>query len=391
MKTLEVKRFSSGPAVEASQKLTAFQQQLDVAVKRLAELKSGVSRRKRTALVREAESRVGNAEAMVEKVKEAANVLADDSRLMAMSAEEIRQASEKTSACEKAANEALVEVRKFVTARQIEAKGKDSSVEVSTELIKFQTRLSSAQSEVAKQRKLFTSVEQRLAVKKLIEEADRKLKETEEKVAKAIDAVAALATLGVDAGDAKESDKSVKEAELAVQEAQISSRTTLRFIEAQSRSQGFAKDAMARLEPRAKDCQEKVQAASTQIKERSEMIFVRNILHEAEGKLADCDAAFQKATEAEQPLLQAEGGASLDKAALAELEKAIQAAHTAATGAKTFMSMKRLAVKRMSEASSQAGNEGLTKMQGAVDDTIKKISEMRARSAELKRAALRAR
>uniref|UniRef100_A0A7S0A754 Uncharacterized protein n=1 Tax=Pyrodinium bahamense TaxID=73915 RepID=A0A7S0A754_9DINO len=392
MKTLEVKRFSKGPSSEATQKLTDFQKQLEVATKRLIELKSGVNRRKRMALVREAESRVAKAEKLVETVKEAASIFADDAKLMELSPEEIREASEKTTVCEKEANEALMEVRKFVTARQIEAKGKDASVEISTELIKFQTRLSTAQSEVAKQRKLFTSVEQRLAVKRLLDEAEKKLNETEEKVAKAMEAVAGLDGLGMEpADDAKESDKMVKEAELAVQEAQISTRTTSRFLESQSRSQGFAKDAISKLEPRVKQCQDKVQSASTQIKERSEKIFARSIIHEAEAKVGECEAGLRKAQDAEAPFLQVEDGAVLDKASvmISEFERAIQAAQSVATSSKTFISMKRLTVKRLTDAASQTTNEALTKMQGTIDDVIKKLSEMRTRSAELKRAALR--
>jgi len=389
MKILEVKRFSTGPAAEATKKLTDFQGQLEVATKRLAELKGGVNRRKRLALVKEAETRVSNAESLVEKVKEAAGIFADDTKLMELSAEEIREASEKTAACEKLANEALMEVRKFVTARQIEAKGKDASVEVSTELIKFQTRLGTAQTEVAKQRKLFTSVEQRLAVKRLLDDAEKKLKETEEKVAAATAAVAGLEELGQEEGAGKENDKAIKEAELAVREAQGYVRSTARFLETQSRSQGFAKDAMAKLEPRLKECQDKIASASTLIKAQSEKIFARGILHEAEQKVAECEAGLKKAVETEAPILQAEEGSEQASSQIAELEKAIQVAQSVASSAKTFISMKRLAVKRLTETESQAANEELTKMSATVDETLKKLSEMRTRSAELKRNAIR--
>merc|ERR1712242_345703 len=356
MKALEVKRFSNGPATDASARLVDFQKQLEIATKRLVELKGGVNRRKRLALVKEAESRVSKAESLVEKVKESAAVFADDAKLMAMSADEIREASERTSVCEKEANESLMEVRKFVTARQIEAKGKDASVEVSTELIKFQTRLSTAQSEVSKQRKLFTSVEQRLAVKRLLDEAEKKLKETEEKVAKAMAAIAGLEEIANDGAD-----KAIKDAELAVQEASISVRTTSRFMEAQSRTQGYAKDSIAKLEPRVEECQDKLASAQTLIKERTEKIFVNGILQEAEAKVSECEGGLKKASEVEAPFL--EGDDSAEKAAkgsIADLEKALQAAQSLATAAKTFISMKRLAVKRLTDSAGKASNAGLT-------------------------------
>merc|ERR1712008_353041 len=266
MKLLEVKRFSAGPAAEATEKFTDFQKQIEAATKRLVELKSAVTKRKRAALMRAAEARVAEAEGLVEKMKEAASIFADDGQLIELSADEIREASERTSACEKQANTMLMEVRKFVTARQIEAKGKDASVEVSTELIKFQTRLSTAQGEVGKQRKLSTSVEQRIAVKRLLDDSDKKLKEMEEKVEKAMTAIAGFTDTSADMSK-EESDKLVKDADVLVREAQISVRTTVRFLEQQSR-QGKTKEAIAKLDPRMKECQNKITQANAGIKEQ---------------------------------------------------------------------------------------------------------------------------
>merc|ERR1712066_589996 len=104
--------------------------------------------------MREAESEVANAEELAKQVAEAASVFSDDAKLMELSAAEIREASERTLQAEQAANAALADARKYITARQIESKGKDMSTEVSSELIKYQARLASAQSEVAKCKKL---------------------------------------------------------------------------------------------------------------------------------------------------------------------------------------------------------------------------------------------
>jgi len=305
---------------------------------------------------------------------------------MELSADEIREASERTSACEKEANTMLMEVRKFVTARQIEAKGKDASVEVSTELIKFQTRLSTAQGEVGKQRKLFTSVEQRIAVKRLLEDSNKRLKDTEEKVEKAMTAISGFMDTSTDMSK-EESDQLVKEAEVVVREAQISVRTTVRFLEQQAR-QGKAKEAIAKLDPRMQECQNKITQANAAIKEHGERMFTKGILTEAEQKVADCEAALRKAEEAEAPLTQ--DGANVSASGIQELEKAIQVAQSTASGCVTFISMKRLAVKRLSEASNARCNEFLTKLQGTVESNAKKIADLRGRATELKRAALRA-
>merc|ERR1711953_514299 len=319
--------------------------------------------------------------------KEAASIFADDGKLMELSADEIREASERTSACEKEANTMLMEVRKFVTARQIEAKGKDASVEVSTELIKFQTRLSTAQGEIGKQRKLFTSVEQRISVKRVLDDADKRLIETEDKVEQAMTAITGIMDTSKDISK-EESDKLVKNAEVVVREAQISVRTTVRYLEQQSRGQGKTKEAIAKLDPRMQECQNKITQADAAIKEHGERMFTKGILQEAEQKVADCEAALRKAEEAEAPFTQ--DGASVSASGIQELEKAIQVAQSTASGCVTFISMKRLAVKRLSEASNASCNDFLTKLQGTVEANAKKIADLRGRATELKRTALRA-
>jgi len=395
MKVLEVKRFSSGPSQDATQKLQLYMQNLEVATARLAELKAGIAKRRHVVLVREAEERVTNAEQSVERMSEAAAIFADDERLMAMSSEEIREASERTAVCEKEANQALMEVRKFVTARQIEAKSKDASVEVSAELIKFQTRLSTAQAEVGKQRKLFTSVEQRLAVKRLIDEAEKKLAAAEEKAAGAHAAVAGLEEFLLDRGegDTKEdsADKAVKDAEICVQEAKLAVRTTERHFEAQSRTQGYAKEALLKLEPRMKEAKERSEAAALLVKERSEQIFTKGIVGDAQRRVAGCEEHLRRAAEAELPLREGGGDEDAAKVAerVAEVEKAVQAAQALASGAKTFIAMKRLAVKRLSESVSQAANEELTKLQGAIEEASRKLAEMRSRGLEAKKNMMR--
>merc|ERR1712242_669465 len=85
------------------------------------------------------------------------------------------------------------------------------------------------------------------------------------------------------------------------------------------------------------------------------------ILQEAEAKVSECEGGLRKAGEVEAPFL--EGDDSAEKAAkgsIADLEKALQAAQSLATAAKTFISMKRLAVKRLTDSAGKASNAGLT-------------------------------
>merc|ERR1711920_745298 len=148
--------------------------------------------RKKESTMREAESEVKKAEELTAKVAEAAAVLEDDTKILSLSAQDLREATDATITAEKAANVAVAEARKFVTSRQIEAKGKDASPETSAELAKFQNRLGAAQAEIVKYKKSPLAIEKKLAAKQVVEEATARLAEAEEKVTKCGELVDAL-------------------------------------------------------------------------------------------------------------------------------------------------------------------------------------------------------
>eukprot|EP00811_Abedinium_folium_P001962 NODE_117_length_3614_cov_4.281331.p1 GENE.NODE_117_length_3614_cov_4.281331~~NODE_117_length_3614_cov_4.281331.p1 ORF type:complete len:905 (-),score=361.82 NODE_117_length_3614_cov_4.281331:706-3420(-) len=362
MKALEVKRLSSAAANEAATKLQEYQKQLEGAVARLGELRGAVIQRKRAALVREAEASVAGVEADVEKVKESASIFRDDAKLMELSADEIRKASERTAAIDKEASERLSEVRQLVTTRQIEAKGKDASVQVNTELIKFQTRLAHAQAELAGQRKLYASTEQRLSMKRALDDLDKRLHGAEEKVSKA-------EQLAMDSTAAEEANVAVKGA--------------ARVIEAQERGHSLSKEAVGKLQLRLKQAQERLERLADGAKDRAAQGVVDEMLEKAQAKASECETAWQRAIEAEQPYAD---GAQASAGQLAELDKVVQAGLKAAGEARRTIAMSRLTAKRLPEAVAPAAMESLTKMMTAVEEATKELTEMRARCAERRRS-----
>jgi hypothetical protein len=181
-KLVEARRYSKGVTEEAQAKLKEFQAQLDAQIKKLTTLKASTAERKGKALSRETERIVEIAEAAAKRVGEAAAVLADDDKLQAMGSADIRAAAEATTKAEIDANKALGEARKFITARQIETKSRESPAEASAELVKYQTRLSAAQSDVGKHKRQAATIESRLAVKKIVEEAEKRIGAAEAKI-----------------------------------------------------------------------------------------------------------------------------------------------------------------------------------------------------------------
>jgi len=413
-KIVEAKRFSAAASKEAQEKLKGFQTELDRHLQKLMDLKKSTASRKKAATMREAEAEVQKAEDLSKKVSEAAAAFEDDAKLLQLASKEIRAASDETIKAEQAANTALAEARKFITQRQIESKGKEMSAEVSAELIKYQTRLSTAQAEVGKYKKLSATVEQRLQAKKTIEDAQTKLKAAEEKVAKVCAMVDALGTEAPEApkteeaedgeakeGEAKEGEtkkdgeesamSGPKAAEHAAAEAQVALKTIARFVETQTRVQGVAKDEIVKLQPLVKQAQDMLDSTVATMKERTEKILVETLLKESEARVKEAEDAVGKVSEAEVAFQKPPEEQTVDEAsaALSNLEAALQASHAAVGGAKTFLAMKRLAAKRLSEKSSKITTDQLSEMQTRLDAVTKQLGEAKKCMADRKLATVK--
>lgn len=413
MKQVEAKRFAGGAGAEAVKELQELQRQAEAAGKKVAELSTGATRRRRQALVKQAEARVAAAEACVREVTEASSIFATGggeggSSASAegtaaatgvgvgglpaeLSAEAVREAASRAMTKEKKAVEVLGEARKALASRSVEVK-KENCPEESKAVLLLQERVTVAQAELAEQRKRYGSAEQRLSARRAAEEAEAKIKQTEEKVSQVVASVDGLAEELPDDAPAEgvaQETSAVKAVEVASREAQLAVRMMLRLLESQSRGQGFVRQALAALEPRAKRVQAELETASERVRRRAEHGFVRSLLQEVRTKAAECDRRLAEAVAAEPP----EEGADKDdlvevgKQVLA-FERAIQAAQTAQSGAKTAVSMKRLAAKRLSETAAPAANEALDKLQHDVEASGTKVSGLRARAIDAKAALL---
>ena len=113
----------------------------------------------------------------------AASAFQDGRQLLELPPDGIKDASDEARKAEQAADAVLGEARRAIAARQIEAKGKDMSTEVSQVLINFQTRVGSVQGDVAKAERLRSGAEARPHAKERIEEARGKPRTLQGKVA----------------------------------------------------------------------------------------------------------------------------------------------------------------------------------------------------------------
>ena len=126
------------------------------------------------------------AERCATKVKDAAFVFADDEKLMALSTHELCEAADRIAQAETLANEVLGDAKQILTSRQLAAKAIDESSKLQADFMKLQSRLSAAQADIFKSKKYSaskSSIQQRIAIRRCIEEADNKLKGADQKVA----------------------------------------------------------------------------------------------------------------------------------------------------------------------------------------------------------------
>lgn len=393
-KLVEAKRFSKGPSEETTAKLKELQEALGVQVGKLNELKGNTAERKSKSAVHEAEQTVVKAEELAAKVAEHAAPFDNDEKLFALSVDDIKKAAAEVSEAEKVANQALADARKFITARQLDAKGRDSASSSSSELIKYQTRLSTAQAEVSKYKKMCTSVESRLAVKKTIEEATKKMAEAEEKIQGVESMIEALGKPVVpedpeaeaEGKEAKEDEVAKKEAdtpekraravEKAAAEASNALKHAFRYLEMQIKRAGSGKDELEKLQPRLDKAQVKIDSVTANMKEKTEKFQVASIVEESEQRVATAEANVKQVGDVEALLLKGDE-VPLEELSqiLQDLEAATSAATTSVGGTKTFLAMKRLAAKRLSDASKESTMATLTTLQERLDATSKELQD----------------
>ena len=122
-------------------------------------MKKNTSERKKAVTLREAEQEVQKAEQLAQEVAQAAQKVMEDSKLVDLSTEEISEACEATKEAETKASKHLADTRKFITLKQIEAKGRDASSELSGELIKYEARLRAVATELGKGLSIWGDVE----------------------------------------------------------------------------------------------------------------------------------------------------------------------------------------------------------------------------------------
>eukprot|EP00931_Biecheleriopsis_adriatica_P073976 TRINITY_DN4816_c0_g1_i1.p1 TRINITY_DN4816_c0_g1~~TRINITY_DN4816_c0_g1_i1.p1 ORF type:complete len:1912 (+),score=720.91 TRINITY_DN4816_c0_g1_i1:76-5811(+) len=185
VQTFAVKRFVDYHlSEEAQRKVAAFKADLESYQSKLFDVNKAIVERKRNLTSREFERVIKKAEELADQVAEAATPLEDDDKLQDLTSQEIRSASEETVQAERLAFKHLADARKLVFDKKKELEGREAAEELSSDLFKYDQRLQDAQNKTNMYKTLATTVENRLAAKSAIGDANSKLAAVDEKLEK---------------------------------------------------------------------------------------------------------------------------------------------------------------------------------------------------------------
>jgi len=185
-KNLEVKRFGGTTGKEPLEEFGKLTERINTIAGRLSTFRKESEDRRRNTSIRDAVARMDKAEAEVKKMEEAVAPLApasgDDSKnIENLSAEEASEHCKKLSAVEKGAQEKLDSARSLVESLRRNSRDKLTSDQSQT-LTGLTKRLSEAQVEMAKAKKIAGEYEQAFVAKKLVGDAEVMLKEMQEEI-----------------------------------------------------------------------------------------------------------------------------------------------------------------------------------------------------------------
>jgi len=183
-KNVEVKKYGAEASKPAAEEFTQLTERINAAASKLAQFKRETDARKKTANMQEAGEKMTGVEACIKKLAEATEPFAKEGE-DDFAEEEV----EKLVVQLKAAEAAVDETKKFLSARQADVKGNSAQEET---LKDFQSRMKEALMELQKHKKVASKHEQKYTAKKVLADANEKLEEIEKEVKKATDFCAPL-------------------------------------------------------------------------------------------------------------------------------------------------------------------------------------------------------
>eukprot|EP00928_Gymnodinium_smaydae_P019980 TRINITY_DN17705_c0_g1_i1.p1 TRINITY_DN17705_c0_g1~~TRINITY_DN17705_c0_g1_i1.p1 ORF type:complete len:957 (-),score=180.66 TRINITY_DN17705_c0_g1_i1:95-2587(-) len=381
MKLLEARRLAKDTSADSASSalvrtITEAQSRVESLTQQLHDCKSKLAVKRWHAVETAVEDAVAHAEGLVAAARMSSENASDGSSLELASEQDLRATCNEFMMAERAANEAVTQARSLIGAKQIEAKrqfssgkatGNDTLEEALRKLKALEERVSSARTELMTLRRNTGLIEQRLAAKKLLEDVNKKCAEADN-AASAVEA----AGMEEDAAAAAAAQASAQSAALT---ANAECRALVRQLEQHMSYQPMLKDVLGKALEQVKAVQARLaNARATLLKDKEKRLLV-DVKSELETKASDCVSKMAKATAIDKDLSCLQTGKTL--AMLVDFERALLEANCSFNACKSFLAMKRLSLRSLSDetrvavaarldaagARVETAGEGLEKMQ----------------------------
>jgi len=370
-KAAEVKRLSPDLAKTASEELNQLLVRGEAATKKLVSFKKETSERKMASLLAEVVDSIAIAEKKVAVVCEAAKLFLSDS-LDKITTEAIKDATEKTSAVEEEASDAVLTAKKLIVTKQKEAKGGEATAA----LAKLQARLNAAQLDLTKHLKAAANGDKLIKGKELLQEAEERIQGVEAEVGK-VEEVA-----GPVQGDEGEelSEEVMEELGTAIVNGQKAIKAAQLSVEAQmSTAVPVVKMAMQKLVERTKKATERINAVLTSCKGQKHALLAKAYMKEGQKQTEEVEAAIQKVNDVELPFLKGIEVLPLQEATetIAESEALVASVQSLINDARTFIASKNLEIKPYGAEVSKPVAEEFIKQTERINTSAAKLSQFK--------------
>lgn len=347
----------------AVEELSQLQCRVEVVVLKMSEFKRKTESRVSSLLLRDVVEQVARAEKQVAVTAKAATPLSAD-KISEAGTEEFKKYSKAALEAEKSAAMACVEARKMLTKKQCDKQTK-ASPSCAVELARLQTRLGTAQAELAQQRRFI-----------MIFERSREMSQVEAE----IDRIEVLATPLGDESSLDERFHDTSKAMKAVQKLLDGVEKQLEQVlhDAQGSMKACLDDFFARI----KRSKARLIQVGEITKEQGERIECRKLLQEARAKVDKVDEAILKIGEAHLlPVMHMDLGVTYLQVALGNMENAL-------TEARGVVAEKIHEVQAFIKMVAKEGTQELGALSKMLDDAARRLPEVKVEAETRHRAAL---
>lgn len=368
-KTAEVSKLPQDSAKGIAEELAQLKERVDKAAQKLANFKKETGDRKTSSVLSEVVEAVSTAEVKVAALKELVAPL-ESADLADTAVEELKAAGEKATEAEKEATKSCNDARKVHTEKlKVTTRGGDCFAE----LTKLQSRLTSAQGEIAKYKKIALTSSKLVVSKGLMAEEDKNISKIEADLEKASDMVKGAANGKLTAAMIKEIDETAAASDKVL-------KAFFRNLETQlPGAPAAAKAALQQLVERGKKATKAATTVKASIKDQREKVLVASYAEEGLKLVAELQDELSKMNQTELPFLKGLEVLPLQEATdtLEKSDACIKVLQEMINKSRTFIAAKNLELRRYDKDVAEPTIEAFSKASDEINKASQQLSQFK--------------